>query len=137
MAKKPAAAKADGGNGPTPEQVTQVVTAIEQEHKKLDAEKMEHARRCKPIHAEIKDIIDDAASSMGFNKPALRKKITQRMHLARARKVEDGIDDAAEARAFEYLGESLGELQGTPLGDAAMAGFKKGARDPLADLAGR
>jgi uncharacterized protein (UPF0335 family) len=137
MAKQPAAAKADGGNGPTPEQVNQVVKAIESEKEKLLAERMEYMRRCKPIHEEVKDIIDDAAASMGFNKKALRKKIRQREHLAQARKVEAEIDDAAEARQFQYLGESLGELKGTPLGDAAMAGFAKAARDPLADLAGR
>ena len=134
MAKK-AAAKADGGNGPTPEQVVEVVAAIEAEKEKLVAEHMAYMGRCKPIHAEIKDIIDDAASSMGFNKKALRKKIKQREHLAKAQGVEDSVDDEAEARQFQYLGESLGELKGTPLGDAAMAGFKKTARDPLADLA--
>jgi uncharacterized protein (UPF0335 family) len=135
MAKKPAEAKADGGNGPTPEQVNQVVKAIETEKEKLVAERMEYMRRCKPIHEEVNEIIDDAAASMGFNKKALRKKIKQREHLAKARKVEDDIDDAAEARQFQYLSESLGELKGTPLGDAAMAGFSKAARDPLADLA--
>jgi uncharacterized protein (UPF0335 family) len=121
-------------NGPTDEQITEVVDAIEREAVKLVTEKMEYMRRCKPIHEQINDIVDDAVASMGFNKKALKIKIKQRSLERKARDLESEIDIEVAAHLKNYA-ETLGDFGSLPLGQAAMDGFERSARDPLADLA--
>ena len=121
-------------NGPTDEQVGEVIEAIEREGAKLVTEKMEYMRRCKPIHEQINDIIDDSVASMGFNKKALKIKIKQRMYARKSKDLETDIDIEVSAHLKIYE-ESLGGLADLPLGQAAREGFERSVRDPLSDLA--
>ena len=121
-------------NGPTDEQVNEVVDTIERELTKLVTEKMEYLRRCKPIHEQVNEIIDASVATMGFNKKALKIKIKQRAFARKSKDLETEIDIEVAAHLKNYA-ESLGDFGDLPLGQAAKAGFERAARDPLADLA--
>lgn len=126
----------DGGNGPTDEQINEVVEIVEREAAKLVAEKMEYMRRCKPIHEMINDIIDDAVVAKHFNKKALKIKLKQRALARKARDLESEIDIEVAA-ALKHYAESLGDFADLPLGKAAVDGFSAHVKtkDPLGGLA--
>ena len=120
MAKDPQ----ENGNGPTDDQVLELIEIIEGEATKLVTEKMEYMRRCKPIHEAIAEIIDEAAATRGFNKKAVKIKLKQRAYTRKANDLEMEIDIEVAA-ALKHYAEALGDFGSLPLGQAAKAGFER------------
>jgi hypothetical protein len=115
-------------NGPTDEQALEVIEGIEAEKDKLLDLHMEHMNACKPFHANIKSIIDNAVKVYGMSRRVIKAKISERDHLRKADAQREKIDDE-EIAAYDRLSDQLG-----PLGQAARKAYHGG--DPLADLAG-
>lgn len=114
----------DTGNGPTDDQVQELIEIVEAEAVKLVAEKMDYMRRCKPIHEAISDIIDEAVANRGFNKKAVKIKLKQRAYARKANDLEIDIEGEVEA-ALKHYDEALGDFGNLPLGQAAKEGFER------------
>jgi hypothetical protein len=128
----------ENGNGPTDDQVLELIEIIEEEATKLVTEKMEYMRRCKPIHEAIAEIIDEACAVRGFNKKAVKIKLKQRAYARKANDLEMEIDIEVAA-ALKHYAEALGDFGSLPLGQAAKAGFERDVKKghPLDGMASR
>jgi uncharacterized protein (UPF0335 family) len=135
-------------NGPTQEETEEVVRSIEGYMSDLRAEKALYASRCRPIHEAIKDTIQDAASSKGFDKKALKVGVKQREYLRKMEELENELDQVTQT-ALDRLQEHLGTFADLPLGKAAMDAVKADSgrkprrsreppkrRDPIDELVG-
>jgi len=114
-------------NGPTDEQAIEVIEAIEAEKDKLGDLHIAYMNDCKPFHAQIKSIVDNAVKVYGMSKRAITHKVKERDFLRKAEAQRTKLDDE-EIEAYDKLSEQLG-----PLGAAAKTAYHKG--DPLAGLA--
>lgn len=128
-------------NGPTQEETENVVASIEGYMADLRAEKALYASRCRPLHEAIKDTIEDAVKTKGFDKKALKVGVKQREFLRKMEELENELDEVTQT-ALDRLQAHLGTFADSPLGKAAMDAAKAGAakpkarkkRDPLDEL---
>lgn len=132
----------DRPNGPTQEETEEVVHQIEGYMADLQSEKSLYMSRCKPIHEAIKDTIEDAVRTKGFDKKALKIGVKQREFLRKMEKLENELDEVTQT-ALERLQAHLGTFADSPLGRAAMdqakAGMRRGReprkrRDPIDEM---
>jgi hypothetical protein len=125
-------------NGPSDDQILELIEIIESEATKLVTEKMEYMRRCKPIHEAIAEIIDEACATRGFNKKAVKIKLKQRAYARKANDLEMEID-VEVAAALKHYAEALGDFGDLPLGQAAKEGFERDVKKghPLDGMAAR
>lgn len=126
----------DRPNGPTEEETKKVVAAIEGFMEDLRSEKALYMNRCKPLHEAIKDTIEEAVRTQGFDKKALKITVKQREFLRKMEQLENELDQVTQT-ALDRLQAQLGHFADSPLGraaiDAARAPTRK-KRDPLAEL---
>jgi uncharacterized protein (UPF0335 family) len=114
----------------------------------LKAEKSLYMNRCKPLHEAIKDTIEDAVKTKGFDKKALKITVKQREFLRKMEQLENELDDVTQT-ALDRLQSQLGTFVDSPLGRAAMEAAKADSerkprrsreppkrRDPLSELVG-
>jgi hypothetical protein len=127
-------------NGPTQEETEEVVHAIEGYMADLQSEKALYMSRCKPLHEAIKDTIEDAVKTKGFDKKALKVGVKQREYLRKMEKLENELDDVTQT-ALDRLQAHLGTFADSPLGRAAMDAARAGTtrrprkkRDPIDEL---
>ena len=127
-------------NGPTQEETEEVVQAIEGYMADLLSEKALYMSRCKPLHEAIKDTIEDAVKTKGFDKKALKVGVKQREYLRKMEKLENELDDVTQT-ALDRLQAHLGTFADSPLGRAAMDAARAGTtrrprkkRDPIDEL---
>jgi uncharacterized protein (UPF0335 family) len=127
-------------NGPTQEETEQVVQAIEGYMADLQSEKALYMSRCKPLHEAIKDTIEDAVKTKGFDKKALKVGVKQREYLKKMEKLENELDEVTQT-ALDRLQMHLGTFADSPLGRAAMDAARAGTtrrprrkRDPIDEL---
>jgi uncharacterized protein (UPF0335 family) len=127
-------------NGPTAEETEEVVHAIEGYMADLQSEKALYMSRCKPLHEAIKDTIEDAVKTKGFDKKALKVGVKQREYLKKMEKLENELDEVTQT-ALDRLQAQLGTFSDSPLGRAAMDAAKAGTarrprkrRDPVDEL---
>jgi hypothetical protein len=130
----------DRPNGPTQEETEEVVQAIEGYMADLLSEKALYMSRCKPLHEAIKDTIEDAVKTKGFDKKALKVGVKQREYLRKMEKLENELDEVTQT-ALDRLQSQLGTFSDSPLGRAAMDAAKAGTarrprkrRDPIDEL---
>jgi uncharacterized protein (UPF0335 family) len=117
-------------NGPSQEETEQVVKTVEGYMSDLKAEKALYMNRCKPLHEAIKDTIQDAVKSKGFDKKALKITVQQREFLRKMEALENELDEVTQT-ALDRLQSQLGTFADSPLGKAAMdAARGDGARKP-------
>jgi uncharacterized protein (UPF0335 family) len=117
-------------NGPSQEETEQVVKTIEGFMSDLKAEKSLYMNRCKPLHEAIKDTIEDAVKTKGFDKKALKISVKQREFLHKMEALENELDEVTQT-ALDRLQSQLGTFVDSPLGRAAMDAAKAdGARKP-------
>jgi len=109
-------------NGPSEQKIASVIGEIEESEAEILSLKMSYMAEAKVIRERIKDIFQDAAD-VGFNKKGLRAKVKQRALIRKAKAIESGLDEAAQA-ALEHYTEKLGDFAGTPLGGAAIAAHR-------------
>ena len=69
----------DRPNGPTQEETEEIVGIIEGYMADLRSEKALYMNRCKPLHEQIKDTIEDAVKTKGFDKKALKVAYLKRL----------------------------------------------------------
>jgi uncharacterized protein (UPF0335 family) len=104
--------------------------------------------RCKPLHEAIKDTIEDAVKTKGFDKKALKVSVKQREFLRKMEELENELDEVTQT-ALDRLQSQLGTFADSPLGKAAMDAAKGAAerkprrsreppkrRDPISELVG-
>ena len=103
--------------------------------------------RCKPLHEAIKDTIQIAVKTKGFDKKALKITVDQRELLRKMEKLENELDEVTEM-ALKRLHDHLGTFADSPLGKAAMdaaaratapkesAPKRRKKRDPIDELVG-
>jgi uncharacterized protein (UPF0335 family) len=130
-------------NGPTQEETEEVVHTIEGYMADLQSEKALYMSRCKPLHEAIRDTIDDAVKTKGFDKKALKVGVKQREYLRKMEKLENELDQVTQ-NALDRLQAHLGTFADSPLGRAAIdaaraAGAeqpkrRRSKRDPIAEL---
>jgi uncharacterized protein (UPF0335 family) len=127
-------------NGPTQEETEEVVHAIEGYMDDLKSEKALYMSRCKPLHEAIKDVIEDAVKTKGFDKKALKVGVKQREYLKKMEKLENELDEVTQT-ALDRLQLHLGTFADSPLGRAAMDAAKAGParrprkrRDPISEI---
>jgi uncharacterized protein (UPF0335 family) len=134
----------DRPNGPTQEETEDVVRAIEGFMADLRAEKSLYMNRCKPLHEQIKDTIEDAVKTKGFDKKALKVGVKQREYVRKMEELENELDLITQT-ALDRLQLHLGTFVDSPLGKAAMdAARAAGAtpkrprkrRDPIDEMMG-
>jgi hypothetical protein len=135
----------DKPNGPTQQETEEIVGIIEGYMADLRSEKALYMNRCKPIHEAIKDTIEDAHKSKGFDKKALKIGVKQREFLRKMEELENELDSVTQ-QALDRLQMHLGTFADSPLGKAAMdaqrtaaASAPKGKpkakkRDPIEEL---
>jgi hypothetical protein len=109
----------------------------------LRAEKSLYANRCKPLHEAIRDTIEAAVKTKGFDKKALKVSVKQRELLRKMEELETELDEVTQT-ALDRLQSQLGTFADSPLGRAAMDEAKAQAqaqprrqrkrRDPIEEL---
>ena len=109
----------DRPNGPSEEETTRIIGQIERHMAELREEKALYAARCKPLHEAIKDVVDHAVASMGFDRKALKVTVRQRELVRKMERLEDDLD-AVTQTALDRLQSHLGHFADSPLGRAAM-----------------
>jgi uncharacterized protein (UPF0335 family) len=128
-------------NGPTQEESEDVVRTIEGYMADLKSEKALYMNRCKPLHEAIKDTIEDAVKTKGFDKKALKVSVKQREYLRKMEELENELDEVTQT-ALDRLQSQLGTFSDSPLGKAAMDAARASStprrprkkRDPLGEL---
>jgi hypothetical protein len=128
-------------NGPNQEETEAVVAQIEGYMADLQSEKALYMSRCKPLHEAIKDTIEDAVKTKGFDKKALRIGVKQREYLRKMEKLENELDQVTQ-NALDRLQAHLGTFADSPLGKAAMDAARDAStpkrprkkRDPIDEL---
>ena len=65
-------------NGPSDEQIQEVIDACEAQDKLILHEHMEYMRRIQPIRARRAEIIDIAVKTQGFRRTPLKTKLKER-----------------------------------------------------------
>lgn len=131
----------DRPNGPTQQETEDVVRAIEGYMEDLRSEKALYMSRCKPLHEAIKDTIEDAVKTKGFDKKALKVGVKQRDYLRKMEKLENELDEVTQT-ALDRLQSQLGTFSDSPLGRAAMDAARASStprrqrkrRDPIDEL---
>lgn len=130
----------DRPNGPSQEESEQVVRSIEGYMQDLRSEKALYMNRCKPIHEAIKDTIEDAVKTKGFDKKALKVTVKQRDYLRKMEELENELDEVTQT-ALDRLQSQLGTFADSPLGKAAIDAAKEAAprrrrakRDPIEEV---
>jgi len=130
-------------NGPSQEETEEVVRQIEGYMADLRAEKSLYMNRCKPLHEAIKDVIEDAVQTKGFDKKALKIGVKQREFMRKMEQLESELDEVTQL-ALDRLQADLGTFADSPLGKAAMHAARAAAaprrgrkkRDPISELMG-
>lgn len=128
-------------NGPSQEETEEVVEKIEGYMADLQSEKSLYMNRCKPLHEAIKDTIEDAVKTKGFDKKALKIGVKQREFLRKMEKLENELDEVTQ-KALDRLQAHLGTFADSPLGKAAMDAQREASkprrsrakRDPIGEL---
>ena len=131
----------DRPNGPNQEETEEVVHQIEGYMADLKSERALYMNRCKPLHEAIKDTIQTAVNTKGFDKKALRVTVKQREFLRKMEELETELDEVTQ-HALDRLQSQLGTFVDSPLGKAAMDSARAGAaskrprkkRDPIGEL---
>lgn len=128
-------------NGPTKEETEEVVRKIEDYMADLRSEKALYMSRCRPLHEAIKDTIQEAVDSKGFDRKALKVGVKQRDYLRKMQALENELDEVTQT-ALDRLQSQLGTFVDLPLGQAAVDRAKadgskrrRAKRDTLAELA--
>lgn len=83
---------------------------------------------CRPIHADIKQILQDAKDAAGIPKKALRAAVKARELEAKARQVRDDLEEAEDQHSYDLIRHALGDLADTPLGKAALGDDERDLR---------
>jgi uncharacterized protein (UPF0335 family) len=120
----------DRPNGPTQAETEEIVGIIEGYMADLRSEKSLYINRCKPIHEAIKDTIEDAHKTKGFDKKALKVGVKQREFLRKMEELENELDSVTQ-QALDRLQAHLGTFADSPLGKAAMDAQRTAAASAL------
>jgi hypothetical protein len=130
-------------NGPNEQETKAVIAAIEGFMLDLRSEKALYVQRCKPLHEAIKETIEDAVATKGFDKKALKITVKQRDFLRKMEALEAELD-AVTQTALDRLQAQLGHFADSPLGRAAIETARKTIelkprkkRDPIDELIDR
>ena len=89
-------------NGPSQQETEEVVRVIEGYMADLRSEKALYMNRCRPLHEAIKDTIEDAHKTKGFDKKALKIGVKQREFLRKMEELENELD-AVTQQALDRL----------------------------------
>jgi len=122
-------------NGPSDEQIQEVIDACEAQDKLILHEHMEYMRRIQPIRARRAEIIDIAVKTQGFRRTPLKTKLKERSLLRKAADAIAKLEGEDDWAFYEFLGKSLGSLADLPLGRATMSDARKQRRDKRDSLA--
>lgn len=95
------------------------VERIENLNKDLEKLKADYMNECKVVRGDIKEVVTEAKDK-GVTSKALKGIVKYRALERKKNAIGDGLD-IDEQSQFETLVAALGQLGGTPLGDAATA----------------
>lgn len=113
------------GNNPFADPfTTECIEGVEALDDKKEKIMMDAMRKCKPLSQEQRDLLDQAGAR-GLSKRAIRahlkeRKLERKKDAIREKMEPDDQDQLDLLRAF------LGQLDGTPLGEAAVAAAESG-----------
>ena len=120
-------AKLPASNGYDPEIVERVMREAERFKEEIASKKGEYMQFARSRREKIEDLLDRAKDEHGLPKKVMKQKLKQREYLARAEKCRSDLE-AEDQDEFDQISVALGELAGTPLGDAALAKANEEAR---------
>ena len=118
-------AGAKRGNGYDKEQVESFVERILNVHGEIAAETSAMMLACKNMRKDITEILNEAKAA-GIPKKALRKVVSKRILESKIEGLRDDLE-GDDQDAYDNLLHALGDLGGTPLGAAALAGAANGS----------
>lgn len=126
MAKRAKKTEGDGhgvsalrGNGFDKAAATAFVHRVENVHAEIATEKSKFMTRCKELHSDVTAILDEAKGA-GIPKKAIRNVVKKHALEAKLEDIRDSLD-GDDLDSYDQLLQALGELGGTPLGQAAVA----------------
>lgn len=117
--RKARATPRKGGGADNPNLVVEMVGRIENLNAELAKEKSDFMLRCKGFQEDIRAVLDEAQEK-GLPKKPLKAIVKQRALEQKAKAVRDNLEDLDHLSAFDIMKSALGQLSGTPLGQAAM-----------------
>lgn len=120
-------AKLPASNGYDPEIVERVMREAERFKEEIASKKGEYMQFARSRREKIEDLLDRAKDEHGLPKKVMKQKLKQREYLARAQKCRSDLE-VEDQDEFDQISVALGELAGTPLGDAALAQANEKAR---------
>jgi uncharacterized protein (UPF0335 family) len=107
-------------NGFDPDLTSNLVNRIENLHKQMDTLKAEHMNLCKAVREDIK-VVYKEAKDQDISPKALRAVVKARTHERKAEAVRTELADIDLIDKFDLIRLSLGDLDGTPLGQHALS----------------
>ena len=100
--------------------VKELVARIEGLHDDKASEHGAYMERCREIKADIAEVYTEAKDKHGITKKSLQAVITARMYERKAAAQRDGLTKNEDVDRFDLLRKALGDLEDTPLGQAAV-----------------
>ena len=94
-------------------------------HGDLDSERSTYMNACKPIHSDIKELYGEAKGE-GIPTRELKAAVKMRLLDLRKERVRDALDENQQSN-LDNIRMALGDLETTPLGQAAVAREEAGA----------
>jgi hypothetical protein len=113
-------------NGLDKDTSTAFLERIERFNVDLHSEKSAYMLRCKPIHAAIRQVLDEAKEA-GIRKKAMQTEVKKREHLRKIVKLENKLEDDDRAN-YELLDDAIPGLDDLPLGIVALEKDRRAGR---------
>lgn len=126
------AAQAGHNSGMDPERLKHLVDFVEEQEQKIASIMGEAMAQAKAHRGHISDALKDAKKAHGVPVGELRAVIKVRSLERKAKAARDDLD-LAERETFDQIRHAIGDLEGTPLGDAAVAKAEAPAEEPAAE----
>lgn len=118
----------DGTQKLDPDKVKSYVKRIEALHEEIASLTGEHMSECKQLREDIKSVVESAAAD-GIDPKALKVEVKVRSYKRKIKKVENDLE-GSQVKALNEIRRGLGDLNDTPLGQAAKKAESKAKGEP-------
>lgn len=103
-----------------PAKVQNYVERIENLKADIVTTMMRAVGECKPLHEDIRSVLDEAKNEHGIPKKALKAAVKARELERKAKEVRDDLEDAEDQHSYDLIRHALGDFSTTELGQAAL-----------------
>jgi uncharacterized protein (UPF0335 family) len=114
-------------NGYDAEKTQNYVARLEALHADIASRMAEARNDCKAIHADIKEVYQEAKDEIGIPKKALRSVIRVRLWEYKTDRIREELDPDTQ-NDHDLIRHALGDLADTPLGQVALGKIEQDIR---------